>query len=81
MVFKKVKAPEAIPTLIEVIVDSEENIAADAIRALYFQTGEKLTIDYIGRPYLSSGEEYQPQQEALGVQSTWRAWYEKNKDK
>lgn len=81
MAFKKVKAPEAIPALIEAIADSEERVAAEAIRALYFQTGEKLTVDYIERPYLSSGEQYKPPQEALDAQSTWRAWYEKNSGK
>ncbi len=68
--FGKMKSASAIPILIEIITDKSGSVATEAIRGLYFQTGEKLTHDF-----LCSDKERRE------AQKKWRDWWEKNKDK
>ena len=70
MAFKKIKAPKAIPALIEVITGKSQKVSAEAIRALYFQTGQKLTADFLHKDT-----------DRQKAQEKWRTWWEQNKDK
>ncbi len=79
MAFKKNKARESIPVLIEAITDKSQKVSAEAIRALYFQTGQKLTHDFIERPYAFGEEEQKLPDELKKAQKTWRDWWDKNK--
>ena len=68
MAFKKIKALKAVPALIEAITDKSQKVSAEAIRALYFQTGEKLSTDFL-----------QKDTERREAQRKWRAWWQQQK--
>jgi HEAT repeat protein len=70
MAFKKIKAPKAISALVDAITDKSQKVSAEAIRALYFQTGKKLTTDFLRKDA-----------ERQKAQKKWRTWWQQNKDK
>ena len=70
MAFKKIKSPKAIPALIDTITDKSQKVSAEAIRALYFQTGEKVTPDW-----------FRKESEWKTAQEKWRIWWNENKDR
>ena len=70
MAFKKIKSSKTISALIETITDESQKVSAEAIRALYFQTGQKLTPDFI-----------REDSDRQAAQVKWRTWWEQNKDK
>jgi HEAT repeat protein len=70
MAFKKIKSPKAVPALIDAITDKSQKVSAEAIRALYFQTGEKVTPDW-----------FRKESEWKTAQEKWRIWWNENKDR
>jgi len=70
MAFKRIKTPKAIPALIEAVTDTSQKVSMEVIRALYYQTGKRLSSDY-----LSSAEEKKR------AQKKWLNWWQKNRDR
>lgn len=69
MAFKKIKSPKAIPALIDTITDKSQKVSAEAIRALYFQTGHEITADFLRKDT-----------ERKEAQDKWRAWWDQNRN-
>jgi len=67
MAFKRIKTPKAIPALIEAVTDTSQKVCLEVIRALYYQTGERLSSEY-----LSSAEKKEK------AQKKWLNWWSAN---
>jgi HEAT repeat protein len=67
--FRKMKTAEAVAALIETVTDDSQKVSTEAVRALYFQTGEKLTTDFL-----------RIEKERQEAQKKWRDWWQQNKD-